>query len=383
MPNASNKSRPLTASQRLAVAQSLMGRQHSFPGVLRGLKGKLLVRVPRRIANPTVDLRSLARGPFEKAVAQIWSRYPPPELLKLEDPNARRFLFRCYLVPEFAAVEIRVGRYLDPSSTEKLPPWWLYEPATYLLASERMSLEGFLRRAKNGKVEFDGETWKVPQRPQKNANLPERTLDWLLDDSLDVVQMEERFDQWRGAEMQSFKYYMAANSSDIAKHAGVRSDAALLGAIQRLTPFPEGIVGYVIAHMRKLRKECEQTFYASAAKSPKNTRLKDVALDTWLIEVHPLTYRYSWQFHTLLEVARLKFKSRTGALTSPDHLRSHMRRLNLKLAPDAGKAGMRFGKDGAPKPGFLTPTGWLATFIEAIAPQARRWLLGQLGRVPK
>ena len=153
----------------------------------------------RIAAYKRLALEALARNDFEQAAVRLIC---PNALLQTEDADARRFLFRCFFVPQsLAALEINAGSKFNLKPGDPLPPWWVFEAASYRLAFERTFLEMVLARAKKGRVEIDGKPWEVPELAERPANVPEPSLEVFLECSSEAAVWEARFDQWRASNL--------------------------------------------------------------------------------------------------------------------------------------------------------------------------------------
>ncbi|SRR5258706_4432659 len=137
--------RKLSGSERLHIANQLSGRAeaNSGDGTMFGKIPGVLVPNLARSSEQTIQaygrqaIRGLARNSFERVVASLIS---PKELLSTQNNAKRRFLFRCFFVPQFAILECGVSRTLNANPKDHLPPWWIFEPASYVLAFERTFL---------------------------------------------------------------------------------------------------------------------------------------------------------------------------------------------------------------------------------------------------
>src|SRR5260370_26948934 len=108
----------LTGSERLRIANHRSG--HAGVGLSgASLFGKVPGMLVPAVAQPYPQkiraytrqaLGTLARNSFERVAAGLIS---PTELLSIENPSARRFLFRCFFVPQFALLESSVSTKLN------------------------------------------------------------------------------------------------------------------------------------------------------------------------------------------------------------------------------------------------------------------------------
>lgn len=373
----------LSGSERLQIAYGRSGQagvDHSGGSHFGKLVGVLVptgapsygqkVRAYNRQA-----LRVLARNSFERVAAHLIS---PGKLLSIENQSARRFLFRCFFVPQFAILEIGVSTKLNLDAKDRLPPWWVFEPASYLLAFERTFLEMTLARAKKGRIHVGGQNWEVPSLAHGQLDLPKPSIEVFLEASSEATLWEGRFDQWRTAALQSFKYYMSLQNADIATRDERGKLVSLWGAIEHATPIPKELIAGIIEQLRREQANYLRLFYSAAARLKPYNRAKESDVDSWLIEVHPLTSSYAWDHEDLVRIGRQKFRRRSGGLASPSHLRSHMRRLNLRLSPSASRPGRR-SKAHVRNEVLLEPMEWLTAFLDSSGSLGRKWLLGQLG----
>src|SRR5258707_15401301 len=107
----------LSGTERLRIANYLSGHasRESPGGALFGqLAGELVPNVTTSYAQKAEiyrrqALRALARNSFERLVAAVIS---PKKLLSNENKATRRFLFGCYLAPQFALLETAVSTKL-------------------------------------------------------------------------------------------------------------------------------------------------------------------------------------------------------------------------------------------------------------------------------
>jgi hypothetical protein len=382
----SKGTRKLSGSERLQIANHRSGRVAVGRGGV-SLVGKLLgLLVPNLLVpNPAQPdeqriqayrrqaLRALARNSFERVAAGLIS---PTELLSLDNPSAQRFLFRCFFVPQFAALECSISTKLNSDPNDRLPPWWLFEPASYVLAFERTFLEMALTRPG---VQLKGQPWKAPATARSPVDLPKPSWEFFLDaSSTEAARWEARFDEWRTAALQSFRYYMSLLSADIDTHDSRGAAVSLWGTIEHETPLPKELLAGIREQLRRGERRFLHLFYGSAAKRQPYGRAMEADLDTWLIEIHPLATRYAWRHADLVRIGQQKFQRDTKGLTSPATLRSHMRRLNLKLSPRGSRRGRR-PKTRRRNRLFLAPMEWLAAFLDSTGGLGRSWLLGQLG----
>ncbi len=349
--------RNLSGSERLQIAYRRSGHAEvgSGGGSLFGKLAGVLVPSPAQPYQQKIRayrrqaVRALARNSFERVVACLIS---PKKLLCMQNEAGRRFLFHCFFVPQFAVLETAVSTKLNLDPKDRLPPWWIFEPASYILAFERTFLEIILAGAKQGHVHVGGQTWNLPHQAHGHVDLPKPSMELLLEASAAAALWEARFDEWRASALQSFSYYMSLQSADITTRSDRGKLVSLWGAIEHLSPIPKELLAGIIEQLRREQANYLRVFYGAAAKLQPYRRAGEADLDSWLIEVHPLTIRLAWGHEDLMRIGRQKFRRRTGGLASPAHLRSHMRRLNLRLSPPASKPGIpkrrrRFSKRAA------------------------------------
>ncbi len=97
---------------------------------------------------------------------------------------------------------------------------------------------------------------------------------------------EARFNEWRAAVLQSFKYYMSLQSTDIATRDERGKSVSLWGAIEHETPMPTELIAGIIEQLRREQANYLRLFYGSAARLRPYKRAGEADLDCWLIEVH-------------------------------------------------------------------------------------------------
>lgn len=358
------KSNALSAKSTLALAKNLP-RSVSLDGV----PGILLPR-PKTL-RVKLDLTGCARTGLEKAIARSMAFAPPEPLLRERNPDRQRLLFRAYYVPTIAAALIGASRGLDAKSKKWEPPWWLIDHAVHLVAFERMFLEeGLCSESSSRRAAVS------LRRTDTIEDLPQPTSDCFPHDSDQIRHLEARLEEWRHYSWRSVKLYFGIIAHrKIAKLPEPQVFGALMGAVQKLTPLPAEALPPLVSQLQKSGRDTEQWFRRVASEIAPDNRRNNYELDTWLIEVHPLTLRLNWRHHNLFSLVPSKFKKE--GLTE-EKLRNRMRDLRLRLSAKASRAGK-------PSKAQIT-TGYrlnqaesLAHFIRSVGEDDKRWMLGRLG----
>jgi hypothetical protein len=276
-------------------------------------------------------------------------------------------------VPVWSTIEI--GWF---SKAGAATPLWLFEPALYLNAMERVHLEMVFARTEKPVNQYRGLTWGKPIGIGEIAGLPEPTIEWFIDPPEGYAYWSKRFDAHFAACLDSFKYWMRLKCKDSYELTQKLGDAAITGTIEHLTPFPANLIGSVLENLRKSHTKALAAFYKNAYKPIAAPVSADPALDTWLFEAWPLVVQNGWRYPQILALAKRRFSQRTDKpLTRPDQIEARAERLELHFGPGVSKGGAPPATARIQSP--FQPIPLLAVFIQGFAELENKWLLGQRG----
>lgn len=169
------------------------------------------LRSGTRFAHMSGPLARFGRNQFEKLAAEYWDRVDLKPLSACQDAQATEFLFQCVYLPLFAALQIELITRTIPGDTK----FWLYQPATYLIAWERMHLEMVLSLTRKARNSYRGVPWEKPVDLRSFDALPKPTMKWFLEPPSERSHWLRRLDQWREAAEKSFFNSLASVNPDV------------------------------------------------------------------------------------------------------------------------------------------------------------------------
>ena len=327
------------------------------------------LRADSRFARKPASLARFARNPFENLAAEYWDRVDLKPLSACQDEQERGFLFKCVYVPLFAALRIDLINRTVAGDTK----FWLYEPATYLNAWERMHLEMVLSLTCKPENTYRGVAWEKPFSVRSFNDLPKPTMEWFLRPPGERSHWIARLDEWRKAAEKSFLNFLASVNPQIdAWGAKELKNAAVAGTIQRLSAFPPRILGKVLASFAQSRDRALEVFFKDSTKPAVPNTSFYPKLDGWLVEFWPSIWERKWKYRHVSRIAARKFNRIDKQATAPSGIEARCDRLELKLHPSARRGGRARTLTGDP---FELMGGWL----ECFASQRQAWISGQRG----
>ena len=201
----------------------------------------------------------LAKNEFERVAVKQMVTLRLPGFLFPADPHKKEFLFRYIYLPSLAMtiIAFHVKRGGDI-------PVWLATPATYVIAARRALMEMALLAHPELECQdqdINGNLGKLPglridSWKDQNANIPFEL--WI-----------ERFEAFRNAAEDSYRYYMGERCPDIKNLAlPQQQNAALWGAIANMSGLPSFCDGEIFHKLMKNGSEVANVFHKNALALP-------------------------------------------------------------------------------------------------------------------
>ncbi len=352
-------------------------------GVVLTGQGRLLLSqavLPGGRGVRSEKLLPFANNEFEWEVASALCKVKPELLIPCRDPLQGLFLFFCYYIPLFCRITVH-----QQHTCARDIPLWLWEHSTYLLAYERLCLEGYWRWRRKQRPKNDA----GPARVEGSAKAPKKSFaGWFC--SQGYLYWLKRFRSWRGAALKSFHYYMRKNSRKVTDPDPQIRRAALFGALKRFSELPGGVFGQELKTLLAL-PSTQRVFQRSRGRK---SVLRGLVLNTWLIESWPVVTEYEWTYHDVQKAAAQKFESYAmsenliSSETSPKAVGPSEDESPLDTAKrieDRCKSlGLRLSSGGRAKAGkplvteVAPPFCTLTCAIDGIAHDPAKWVGGQL-----
>lgn len=353
------------------------GRPHD-PGPARRLDLKTLNARAR-----LVEYFDFAQNSVERIAAiNVEEVFKRKILSGWPDPQQRRFLFRCYWVPNLCIEVLRSagGQVIEG------PPLWLWEHASYLVAYERMTWEMLLQGASQETIDRDRKPHPTTSGASALRSPPPSSVDWFASPTAGFDFWNMRFDAWREAAVRSFRFYQGHYCPESTDTNDANAQAALAGYIQGRTPLPTREARRVQNQLAEIGADL--SFYFRNVKAPKPTQFgldnlfectaqtpastSSLALDTWLLEIWPLVESEGWLYPDLVDLIALKSNRWKALVEDEEQCRTRCKKLRLRLVRKGGpRTAMR--RFGLPS----TPTVVLATTIRGFGEQPVQWFKGR------
>ncbi|MEN9575607.1 MAG: hypothetical protein RL514_3462 [Verrucomicrobiota bacterium] len=386
-----------SASEILALSNSIRLGQHwtpAVPGIGSGLKscatdslrkafanGLQRLRQQRRSAAPEPEpsnpLRDVLKACATDSLEQYFAEWFPLTSLpafsiSAENPEIKNKLnFRCFLVPALCRYRVQRAEMMPQKMS-----LFLCDYSTRVRAFERLDAELRARASKLG-------AGKTNVRPPGLPN-------WLNCTPEVATQRLERFDVWRKAALRSFWHFYGQFCADMGLADPKASLAAYRGFAQRETPLPESL-RVLLEPLGPLNRSANRSLsiknqtkpkmrglgrgYEAWLKRQQAEKVPSLIIDCWLIEIWPLALAEEWTYESILTIAEAKFGA-LDELNDFKKLQKRCNRIKLRLAAVRREGGRVLESLRITHP--LAPVAQLATGIQGIAENPRKWMHGAI-----